>query len=271
MPELPEVETTRRGVAAHLVGKRLLGAEVRNPKLRQPVPADLTARLAGVRVRAVERRAKYLLVRWQEDSLLLHLGMSGSLRIVRDREAPGRHDHFDLLLPRQLRLRYRDPRRFGLALLAGARPELHPLLRDLGPEPLEPGFSGETFVQAFRGRRASVKQLLLDGGIVAGVGNIYACEALFLARVRPSTPAGKLSAARCGRLATAVREVLQHAVDVGGTTLRDFVGAEGEPGYFQHELAVYGRAGLPCRACGGPIQVKRLGQRSTFSCGRCQR
>jgi len=228
-------------------------------------------RLAGTRISAVERRAKYLLLRWPEDSLLLHLGMSGSLRIAGDQEAPGKHDHLDLLLPKRRRLRLRDPRKFGLVAYGGQDPEQHPLLRSLGPEPLGPAFDGSSLRRAFRGRRAAVKQLLLQGPVVAGVGNIYACEALFEAGIRPTTPAARLSAGRCDRLATAVREVLRRAVAAGGTTLQDFVGASGEAGYFQVELSVYGRAGEPCPRCGGCVRVEQLGNRSTFSCPRCQR
>ncbi len=270
MPELPEVETTRRGIEPFLLGRRLRGAEVRQGRLRQPLPRGLSQLVEGARLTAVERRAKYLLLRWPGDSLLCHLGMSGSMRVVPEREAPGRHDHYDLLLPDRKRLRYRDPRRFGLLLRAGEAPETHPLLAGLGPEPLGPDFDGGHLRRSFCGRRAAVKGLLLDGRVVAGVGNIYACEALFLARIRPTTPGGRVGQERCDRLAAAVREVLGRAVEAGGTTLKDFVGSSGDPGYFRQELAVYGREGLPCPSCEGPIRRQVLGQRSTFDCPRCQ-
>ncbi len=271
MPELPEVETTRRGIEPHLLGKRLRGAEVRRAKLRLPVPRALGATLAGVRITAVERRAKYLVLRWNGGSLISHLGMSGSWRVVGETEEPGKHDHLDLLLPARRRLRYRDPRRFGLLVAGGPDPEEHRLLRGLGPEPLGADFHGGHLHAAFAGRRAAVKPLLLDSRIVVGVGNIYACEALFLAGVRPSTPAGRLSRARCERLAEEIRAVLTHAVEVGGTTLRDFLGTGGEPGYFAQQLKVYGREGEPCRSCGGPVRRRVQAQRSTFDCPRCQR
>lgn len=270
MPELPEVETTRRGIAPLLEGRRLAGAEVRCPKLRLPLDPRLGAKVRGRRVLAVERRAKYLVIRLEGAGLLLHLGMSGSLRLVRAHEAPGPHDHVDLLLARGERLRFRDPRRFGLLLLTGPDPGGHPLLARLGPEPLEPGFDGTSLRKGLAGRSAAVKVLLLDSRVVAGVGNIYACEALHRAGIRPSTPADRVSAGRCQRLAAAIRETLAEAIVAGGTTLRDFRGSRGEPGYFASQLAVYGRAGEPCPRCQAPIRVTTIGQRSTFYCSRCQ-
>lgn len=271
MPELPEVETTRRGIAPLLIGRRLAGAEVRRASLRLPLDPRLGAKVAGRRVLAVERRAKYILIRIEGAGLLLHLGMSGSLRLARAHDVPGPHDHVDLLLPRHERLRFRDPRRFGLLLLTGPDPAAHPLLSGLGAEPLEPGFDGVALRRSLSGRKAAVKNLLLDSRIVAGVGNIYASEALYRAGIRPSTPGGRLSAQRCERLAAAIRETLAEAVAAGGTTLRDFRGSDGQPGYFAARLAVYGRAGEPCPRCRAPIRATSMGQRSTYSCGRCQR
>ncbi|RMH03277.1 MAG: bifunctional DNA-formamidopyrimidine glycosylase/DNA-(apurinic or apyrimidinic site) lyase [Planctomycetota bacterium] len=270
MPELPEVETARRGIEPFLLGQRLRGAEVRNRLLRRPVPERLDRILAGNRVEEVGRRGKFLFLRWRRGSLLIHLGMSGSLRVVPDRAPPERHDHLDLLLPRRLRLRFRDPRRFGLVRLAGPKPLAEPPLADLGPEPLAEGFDGVVLRRAFRGRRAPVKVLLLDGRVVAGIGNIYACEALHRAGVRPDRPAGSLAERRCVRLAGAIREVLARAIEAGGTTLRDFRTAGGEAGWFRRELSVYGREGEPCPSCGRRVRNDRLAGRSTFWCSRCQ-
>ncbi len=271
MPELPEVETARRGLAPHLVGRRIAAVRVRQRRLRWPVPAGLGRRLAGAAVEALERRAKYLLLRTEAGTVLLHLGMSGSLRLVPAALPPERHEHLDLVLEDGRALRLRDPRRFGAVLWAGRRPEAHPLLAGLGPEPLGPHFHGEHLHRLARGRRVAVKPFLMDARVVVGLGNIYATEALFLAGVDPRRPAGKLSLGRWRRVAEAVRAVLEQALVAGGTTLRDFVGADGRPGWFARELAVYGRAGQPCPRCGTAIRCARLGQRSSCWCPRCQR
>jgi len=271
MPELPEVETPRRGIAPHLEGRRLEGAVVRERRLRYPVPRDLSARVRGRRVAVVRRRGKYLLIDLEDEGgLLIHLGMSGSLRIVPCGQPPGKHDHVDLRIEGGRCLRLTDPRRFGLVLWA-REPDHHPLLRDLGPEPLSAEFDGDYLWRRSRGRRVAVKNFIMDGHVVDGVGNIYANEALFRAGIHPARAAGRISRQRCERLAQAIREVLAEAIEAGGTTLRDFTGSDGRPGYFSRTLAVYDREGAPCPRCGHPIRSIRLGQRSTFYCPRCQR
>ena len=270
MPELPEVETCRRGLAPHLVGRRILGLRVREPRLRWPIAADTGSRVSGQRILALARRGKYLLLELQQGTVLIHLGMSGSLRVLPPSTPPGAHDHVDLLLDDGRCLRLRDPRRFG-SLHWTADPAAHPLLRGLGPEPLEPGFDGAYLHRRARGRRAAVKGFLMDSRIVVGIGNIYASESLFLAGIHPQRAAGRIGAARYRALADAVRVVLQAAIAAGGTSLRDFVQEDGAPGYFAHSLRVYGRAGAPCRACATPIRQRRIAQRSSFYCPRCQR
>ena len=272
MPELPEVETTRRGVEPHVVGQQIVALAVHEPRLRWPVAADLPARVAGARVEGAARRAKYLLFPLDTGAtLILHLGMSGSLRVL-PADTPRRtHDHLDVVLGNGLALRFNDPRRFGSLHCAEGDPGLHPLLRQLGPEPLEAGFDGERLWQASRGRRVALKSLIMDSHVVVGVGNIYASEALFLAGIRPRRQARGLRRAEADRLAVAIREVLAKAVQVGGTTLRDYVGADGNPGYFRQQLFVYERAGEPCRVCGAPVRHAVLGQRSTYWCATCQR
>jgi formamidopyrimidine-DNA glycosylase len=271
MPELPEVETTRRGLLPHLVGRRLRGAVVRNGNLRWPVPRDLAKRLRGEEVLGIRRRGKYLLFDCGSGHLLVHLGMSGRLTLVPG-GAPARlHDHVDVQLEGDQLLRLTDPRRFGAMLWLAGPTDRHALLRDLGLEPLEAEFTGEALHRLARGRRVAVKQFLMNGRIVTGVGNIYAAEALFRAGIHPLRAAGSLSRARWDRLAVAVRATLEDALAAGGTTLRDFASAEGRPGYFQNETAVYAREGLPCRRCGRKVRALRQGQRSTFYCGSCQR
>lgn len=271
MPELPEVETTCRGILPHVLGRTIRQVRVREPRLRWPIPSDLPARLQGRVVESLERRAKYLLFRVEGGHLMVHLGMSGSLRVVPPEAAPGRHDHWDIELQDGLTLRYNDPRRFGCALwLPGDTPS-HPLLASLGPEPLTDTFDGDYLFAASRGRKVAVKSFLMDNHVVVGVGNIYAQESLFLAGVRPTRPAGRVTRAEYGRLATHVREVLTRAIAMGGTTLRDFVGGDGKPGYFQQTLNVYDRAGLACPRCGALLKGLRVGQRGTVYCPGCQR
>lgn len=270
MPELPEVETTRRGVAPYCCGAVVEQFVVREPRLRWPVPRDLPQRLVGQQIESVERRAKYLLFRTAAGSLLVHLGMSGSLRVVDPGQPPARHDHIDILLRGGACLRYNDPRRFGSFLwLAGA--EQHPLLAHLGPEPLSDEFDGELLYRRSRRRSGPVKGFIMNGAVVVGVGNIYANEALFLAGIDPRRAAGRISLARYERLSEAIKQVLTSAIDQGGTTLRDFVGGDGKPGYFAQQLYVYGRGGSPCKRCGGPLRESRLGQRTTVFCVTCQR
>lgn len=271
MPELPEVEITRRGLEPHLVGRRITGVVIRHAGLRHPVPGELPNILPGQAIREVGRRGKYLLIHCDKGWLILHLGMSGSLRVLPAATPPEKHDHFDLMLDNGQCLRLRDPRRFGAVLWTETDALRHPLLAGLGVEPLTSDFSGEYLYQASRGRSAAIKLVLMDGRIVVGVGNIYANEALFRAGIRPTAPAGRLSAARCAKLAEAVKETLRLAIAAGGSTLRDFVDSAGNPGYFQQQYLVYGRTGLPCLRCGDPIRQIRQGQRSTFYCPRCQR
>ncbi len=270
MPELPEVEVTRRGLEPHLAGKRLLGAVVRDPRLRHPVPDGLAKTLAGLTVGAILRRGKYLLLDCGSGWLILHLGMSGSLRVLPAAAPPEKHDHFDLLLEDGLCLRLRDPRRFGGVLWTAEDALGHPLLASLGVEPLGPDFNGAALHALTRNRRAPIKQVLMDGKTVVGVGNIYASESLFRAGIDPRTPAHKLGPKRCARLAETVRQTLEQAIAAGGSTLRDFVDPSGKPGYFPQQYYVYGREGQPCRVCGTPIRAIRQGQRSTFYCPRCQ-
>jgi formamidopyrimidine-DNA glycosylase len=270
LPELPEVETTRRGIAPHLVGHRITGVVVREGRLRWPVPADLRAILCGQRVRDVRRRGKYLLLDCTDGTLILHLGMSGSLRVVARGLPPRQHDHLDIEVGESV-LRLRDPRRFGSVHWTTADPASHPLLARLGPEPLERGFDGGFLHAAARRRRVSVKALLMDSHVVVGVGNIYANEALFRAGIRPGRRCDRLTREECRRLAVSVRSVLAQAVEQGGTSLRDFVREDGRPGYFVQELRVYGRGGLPCAVCGTTLKETRQGQRSTVYCPRCQR
>ncbi|MBP8924416.1 MAG: bifunctional DNA-formamidopyrimidine glycosylase/DNA-(apurinic or apyrimidinic site) lyase [Pseudomonadales bacterium] len=271
MPELPEVETTRRGVMPYLVGRRIVAVTVREARLRWPVPANLEALLCNRQVLGIDRRGKYLLIRFEQGTLLVHLGMSGSLRVVEQAETGLRkHDHVDLHLEDGRILRYHDPRRFGAFLWLEGNPLQHSLLRDLGPEPLEPDFDGDYLHARARGRRSAVKQLLMDGRIVVGVGNIYANEALCLAGIHPLRQAGRVSLRRYRTLADAVRTVLGNAIAQGGTTLRDYVNGTGSPGYFSLSLRVYGREGEPCLHCGQPIRAVRSAQRATFYCSNCQ-
>lgn len=269
MPELPEVETTRRGIAPHLTGQTVTGAVVRQPRLRWPVP-DLARLLSGHRVQAIERRAKYLLLRFHHGTLIIHLGMSGSLRVLPAGTPPRTHDHVDLLFG-PLCLRLHDPRRFGAILWTEGDPAEHPRLRELGPEPLSAAFGGAYLHRMAQGRRSPIKSLLMDGRVVVGVGNIYASEALFRAGIHPQRASHRISRARLERLAQEIKQVLRYAIGRGGTTLRDFLNESGEPGYFAQELSVYGRAGEPCRACGTTITTRRIGQRSSAYCPHCQR
>lgn len=270
MPELPEVETSRRGIAPWLEKQRIDAVVVRERRLRWPVPKDLESSLTGQIVRSLRRRAKYLLFQVDAGTAIMHLGMSGSVRIIDADEPAGKHDHIDVLFGNGKALRFRDPRRFGSFLWANDT-STHPLLRALGPEPLEEDFDGEYLWEQARGRRVTIKQFIMNAKIVVGVGNIYASEALFLARINPKRRAGRIGKIRMNALADSIKAVLQRAIDAGGTTLRDFSGGDGEPGYFQQQLDVYGRDGLACRSCGDDISVIVLGQRSTFYCKHCQR
>ena len=274
MPELPEVETTRRGIEPWLVDQQVERIDIRQPSLRWPIPVEEMLALQGLVVRQVRRRAKYLLVDFDHGSAVWHLGMSGSLRLVEKSEPPKKHDHVDWHLGNGKILRFHDPRRFG-ALLWQSQGEPLTQLANLGPEPLEvpdiSGLTAESLYQASRGKRQAVKLFIMDNRIVVGVGNIYANESLFLAGIRPTTPAGKISLARYERLLAFIRSVLSKAVEQGGTTLRDFVNSDGSPGYFAQQLNVYGRGGEACPTCQSTLKEIRLGQRSTVYCAQCQR
>jgi formamidopyrimidine-DNA glycosylase len=270
MPELPEVETTRRGIAPHIEGQAVCDLIVRHHQLRWPVPRGLKQTLQGHRINSVSRRAKYLLLDFDHGTLILHLGMSGSLRIIPAGRAAEKHDHLDILFGNGKTLRLTDPRRFGAVLWTKENPAEHELLAHLGPEPLSDAFTDELLYQRSRNRHSSIKQFIMEGKVVVGVGNIYASEALFLAGINPKAIAGKVSRARYEKLTAAIKQVLTAAIAQGGTTLRDFVGGDGKPGYFAQQLNVYGREGEPCHTCGTPIKQITQGQRSSYYCPRCQ-
>lgn len=270
MPELPEVEITRQGIEPHLVGRQVQTVILRRSGLRYPFPERLAERLAGQEIMAVRRRAKYILVEVGNWVLLLHLGMSGSLRLVSPQLLPEKHDHFDLVLESEV-LRFRDPRRFGAVLLLEPPAEQFPLLAGLGWEPLSESFDGKILHTLCRGRKTPIKQWMMDGGNVVGVGNIYASESLFRARIHPQVPAGDLSMKKCELLAVAIKQTLQDALAAGGSSLKDFVHSDGSSGYFQQQYAVYGRDGEVCRECNSVIERCVMGQRATFFCPVCQK
>jgi formamidopyrimidine-DNA glycosylase len=270
VPELPEVETTRRGLAPYARKRRILALAVYEPRLRWPIARALARQVAGRRIKRVGRRAKYLLLELESGTLLLHLGMSGNLRAVPAGTPRLKHDHFDLLLDSGVALRFNDPRRFGSLLYTPGDPAEHALLKHLAPEPFAKGFDGAYLWRISRGRRIALKQLLMNSRLVVGVGNIYASEALFRARLRPQRRAASLTRAESERLVRAVRTVLKLAIRAGGTTLRDYLGADGAPGYFRQRLYVYERAGKPCRRCGSAVRSLTQGQRSTYYCPHCQ-
>ncbi len=272
MPELPEVEVVARGLRASVLGHTVTGAQLRVPRLRWPLPDGLSERLAGQRLEAIERRGKYLLLRFANGSLIVHLGMSGSLRFMSAWEPPRNHDHVDLNFEHGW-LRLHDPRRFGAVLWHAPEDgpaSAHPLLARLGVEPLGGAFDGGVLHAGTRARRVAIKQLLLAGQVVVGVGNIYASESLFRARIRPTTAAARLSRRRCDLLAAQIKSTLAEAIERGGSTLRNFSGADGESGYFQLDCQVYGRAGQACRLCGTPIRLAHQQQRATYWCPKCQ-
>ncbi len=271
MPELPEVETIRCGIEPFIKGRRVSRVVVRTPRLRWPIPDDLAIQMCGNTVHAVERRAKYLLLRTEAGTLLIHLGMSGYLRVLEQAQPPGKHDHADIEFTGGICLRLNDVRRFGALLWLDGDPAKHPLLADLGPEPLSAELTGDYLYQRSRGRRLAVKPFIMDSKVVVGVGNIYASEALFGAGIDPARAAGRISLTRYRRLAESIRQVLRKAITAGGTTLRDFSDQDGRPGYFAQQLQVYGRDGHPCSVCGKAIAKTQLGQRSTYFCRRCQR
>ena len=271
MPELPEVETTCRGIAPHIEGQTVKQVIIRQPRLRWPVPESLNLILTGLCIQSVSRRAKYLLFATSAGTMLVHLGMSGNLRIITARQEVGKHDHIDFIFNNDIVLRFNDPRRFGAVLWTSAPVAEHQLLKDLGPEPLLADFNGELLYSLSRNRKVPVKSFIMDSHIVVGVGNIYANEALFMAGIMPSRHAGKISLARYQKLADCIRVILKQAIEQGGTTLRDFVNESGKPGYFKQQLRVYGRAGMPCVHCQQPLKETRLANRSTVFCSNCQR
>jgi formamidopyrimidine-DNA glycosylase len=270
MPELPEVEVTRLGLAARLTGEKVDRVTMRVPALRYPLPAALPDRVVRHVLRQIRRRGKYLLFDFGAGHLLIHLGMSGSLRLVGRDELPLKHDHFDIGFGRQV-LRMHDPRRFGAALWIEGDPNEHPLLAHLGAEPLSRQFTPRILHAALAGRTMAIKPAIMDAGIVVGVGNIYASESLYRAGIDPRLPAGKLSPARLARLVPSIKATLRAAIRAGGSTVRDYVRANGGIGEFQQRHRVYGRAGEPCRQCGTPIHLLRQANRATYFCPRCQR
>jgi len=271
MPELPEVETTRLGILPHAKGETVADIVVRDRRLRWPVPEELSRMLPGATIEDIRRRGKYLLFRTGAGTLIGHLGMSGSLRVVDPSASAGKHDHVDIVLGNGKALRYNDPRRFGCLLWTLADPMDHELLKHLGPEPLDEAFDADYLYTRSRGRGAAVKTYIMDSRVVVGVGNIYANETLFLAGIRPGRAAGRVSRPRYEKLVEKIKSVLKEAVEQGGTTLRDFVGGDGRPGYFRLRLNVYDHAGEPCPSCGLELRESRLGQRSTVYCRNCQR
>lgn len=270
MPELPEVETTRRGLTPHLEGRSITTVMLHRANLRWPIPHEISHALLGQRIRSVRRRAKYLLIDTAPGSALLHLGMSGCLRVLPANTPVGKHDHVDIYLDSKQMLRFTDPRRFGCLLWQPAG-ETHALLQNLGPEPLSEDFDGDFLFAASRRRNTPVKTFLMNQNIVVGVGNIYAAESLFRAGIAPTRIADSISRKRYVQLAIAVKDILGHAIKRGGTTLRDFRNPAGAPGYFEQELFVYGREGMPCKACGRSLRGVRLNNRATAWCGHCQR
>lgn len=271
MPELPEVETTRRGLSPFLTQQRIVAVKVREPRLRWPVPTEIARVLPGLTIEHIGRRAKYLLLTTSHGTLIIHLGMSGSFRLVDQGTPPTKHDHVDLVLQNGYCARFRDPRRFGSILWAGGDPLDHPLLVKLGPEPLSEQFRGEYLYQRSRGRRIAVKSFIMNNHVVVGIGNIYANEALYEAGIHPARRAHRISRTRYDGLTHAIKQVIDDAITAGGTSVRDFVNSHGQPGYFSQSLRVYGRRGLSCQRCGRTLQQARIGQRSSVYCLYCQR
>jgi formamidopyrimidine-DNA glycosylase len=271
MPELPEVETTRLGITPHITGQTIDNIIVRNKNLRWPITATLKKDLLNRQFQKIERRGKYLLCYTDHGCMIMHLGMSGSLRIVDKKIKPEKHDHLDILFASGKVLRFHDPRRFGSVIWTRKDPLQHKLIKDLGPEPLSKDFNGEWLYKRSRKRTQAIKNFIMDNHNVVGVGNIYASESLFLAGINPKRKAGNVSLERYEHLVSAIKKILKQAIKQGGTTLRDFVNGDGKPGYFQQQLNVYARAGLPCKKCKSTIKEIKLGQRSSFYCASCQK
>ncbi|PLY00211.1 MAG: DNA-formamidopyrimidine glycosylase [Desulfuromonas sp.] len=271
MPELPEVETTCRGIAPHVTGQTVLELILRTKKLRHPLDTELCRVLAGRTIVAVERRAKYLLLHCDRGSIIIHLGMSGMLRVVPADTTEQKHDHVDLIFTNGQALRFTDPRKFGIFTYTDEDPATHRFLVNLGPEPLSAAFTAAYLHERARGKKQAIKPFIMDQAVVVGVGNIYANEALFRAGIHPTRQAGRVSIARLETLVEMIRIILNEAIAAGGTTISDFHQADGKPGYFARQLQVYGRAGEPCVTCGAGVKSCRLGQRSTYYCSHCQR
>lgn len=271
MPELPEVETTRRGIEPYLVNESVTKLIIHQWQLRWAIPETIR-QLENQQIKTVSRRGKYILIQTTIGQAIVHLGMSGSLRICTHADEPRRkHDHVEMQLSNGALLRFHDPRRFGCLLWQSASEPAHPLLDKLGPEPLNDEFDTAHLICATRKRKVPIKNLIMNSQIVVGVGNIYASEALFMAGIRPGRAAGRVTYLECEKLVVAVKTILQQSIDQGGTTLRDFVNSDGEPGYFKQSLSVYGKEGEACQQCNSLIKQKVLGQRSTFYCTQCQR
>lgn len=271
MPELPEVETTRRGIEPHMLKQTITKMIIRDRRLRWPISKQLDVDAPGSQVISIQRRSKYLLINTDKGCIILHLGMSGSLRVLPENTPVEKHDHVDIVLSNNLAIRFRDPRRFGSIFWTQADPLQHKRLVNLGPEPLDDEFSTDYLQQQTKGRKQNIKTLIMNSKIVVGVGNIYACESLFLAGIHPATIAGKISKIRLNRLVENIKQVLTKAISQGGTTLKDFTQSDGKPGYFAQSLNVYGRADEPCLKCKRPVKKMTQGQRSTFYCPKCQR
>ncbi len=269
MPELPEVETTRRGITPYVKKQQVQNVVIRQASLRWPVPLNLKQKLKDQTIKDIQRRAKYLLFVTQAGHLIIHLGMSGSLRMVKSKAIPNKHDHIDIVFNKKT-LRFHDPRRFGAVLWTSKDPLQHKLLKNLGPEPLSEEFTGAHLYQHAQGKKINVKPFIMNAHIVVGVGNIYASESLFLSGIHPQRSAGRISLARYEILAENIKQVLTHAIELGGTTLRDFVREDGKPGYFANKLNVYNQTGMPCPVCKNPIKVRTISQRSSFFCVQCQ-
>ncbi|MFK7862208.1 MAG: bifunctional DNA-formamidopyrimidine glycosylase/DNA-(apurinic or apyrimidinic site) lyase [Granulosicoccus sp.] len=270
MPELPEVETTRRGIQPYLLNQNIARLEIFDRRLRWPVPAEVQA-LQGATVTAIDRRGKYLLIRVKAGTAIVHLGMSGSLRVCTQQEPRRKHDHFEITTTAGSIIRYHDPRRFGCLLWQAVDDPEHSLLSKLGPEPLSDEFDGLHLFKSTRKRQVAIKNLIMNSQIVVGVGNIYASESLFMSGIRPGRAARRVTRKECDTLVSTIKEVLHHSITQGGTTLRDFVNSDGNPGYFAQSLNVYGREGEPCQQCGAQIRQRVIGQRSTFYCNQCQK
>ncbi len=272
MPELPEVETTCRGIRPHIIDKTIVDVIVRQNQLRWPITENIHARLLNRKITAVLRRAKYCLIKTAGDeTIIIHLGMSGNLRVVNHQVAAGKHDHLDIVLNDQSVLRFNDTRRFGAVLVSSSPIEQHPLISHLGPEPLTDQFNGTHLHALAKQKKCSVKSFIMDAHNVVGVGNIYASESLFMAGIHPARQAGRISLKRYEKLSSCIKTVLQQAIEQGGTSLKDFVNEQGKPGYFQQSLAVYGRAGENCQQCSNKIKQLKLAQRASYYCSHCQR